>query len=80
MRSPHCPRAVGEAIANNSGGRLIEGDAFHPQANIDKMSAGHPLDDNDRAGWLTRLGEEVATALKNGGKPVRTCSSLKLIY
>lgn len=72
--------AVGAEIAKNSEGRLIEGDAFHPQANIDKMSAGHPLDDDDRAGWLTRLGEEVANALRNGEKPILTCSSLKLIY
>ncbi|TDV67852.1 gluconate kinase (SKI family) [Pseudomonas sp. LP_7_YM] len=72
--------AVGAEIAKNSGGRLIEGDAFHPQANIDKMSAGHPLNDEDRAGWLTRLGEEVATAVRNGEKPVLTCSSLKLSY
>ena len=72
--------AVGAEIAKNSGGRLIEGDAFHPQANIDKMSAGHPLNDEDRAGWLTRLGEEVASALRNGEKPILTCSSLKLIY
>ncbi|MEQ7922219.1 gluconokinase [Xanthomonas sp. WHRI 1810A] len=71
---------VGAAIAENSGGRLIEGDAFHPQANIDKMSAGHPLDDEDRAGWLTRLGEELATALRNGEHPILTCSSLKLRY
>ena len=55
--------AVGAEIAKNCGGRLIEGDAFHPQANIDKMSAGHPLNDEDRAGWLTRFGEEVASAL-----------------
>jgi len=72
--------AVGAEIAKNSGGRLIEGDAFHPQANIDKMSAGHPLNDEDRAGWLTRLGEEVAKSLRNGEKPILTCSSLKLIY
>ncbi|RAU45137.1 gluconokinase [Pseudomonas sp. RIT412] len=72
--------AVGAEIAKRSGGRLIEGDAFHPKANIDKMSAGHPLNDDDRAGWLTRLGEEVAAALRNGEKPVLTCSSLKLIY
>jgi gluconokinase len=72
--------AVGAEIAKNSGGRLIEGDAFHPQANIDKMSAGHPLNDDDRAGWLTRLGEEVAKAVRNGEKPVLTCSALKLIY
>ena len=31
---------------------LIEGDSFHPPANIDKMRAGLPLDDDDRAGWL----------------------------
>lgn len=72
--------AVGAEIAKNIGGRLIEGDAFHPQANIDKMSAGHPLNDEDRAGWLIRLGEEVAAALSKGEKPVLTCSSLKLIY
>lgn len=71
---------VGAEIALNSGGRLIEGDAFHPPANIEKMSAGHPLNDEDRAGWLTRLGEEMATALSNGEHPVLTCSALKLIY
>lgn len=72
--------AVGAEIARNSGGRLIEGDAFHPQANIDKMSAGTPLTDEDRAGWLTRLGEELAAALAKGEHPVLTCSALKLIY
>ncbi len=72
--------AVGAEIALNSGGRLIEGDAFHPPANIEKMSAGIPLNDEDRAGWLTRLGEEMAAALANGEHPVLTCSSLKLIY
>ncbi|RMS30205.1 Gluconokinase [Pseudomonas savastanoi] len=73
--------AVGAEIARNSGGiRLIEGDAFHPPANIEKMSAGTPLNDDDRAGWLTRLGEEMAAALANGEHPVLTCSSLKLIY
>lgn len=72
--------AVGAEIALNSGGRLIEGDAFHPPANIEKMSAGTPLNDEDRAGWLTRLGEEMAAALAKGEHPVLTCSSLKLIY
>lgn len=71
---------VGAEIALNSGGRLIEGDAFHPPANIEKMSAGHPLNDQDRAGWLTRLGEEMAAALAKGERPVLTCSALKLIY
>lgn len=71
---------IGAEIALASGGRLIEGDAFHPQANIDKMSAGTPLNDEDRAGWLTRLGEEMAAALRNGERPILTCSALKLKY
>ncbi|MGV8920417.1 MAG: gluconokinase [Pseudomonas sp.] len=71
---------VGKAIAQRSGGRLIEGDAFHPAANIEKMSAGHPLNDEDRAGWLDRLGEELAKALANGERPVLACSALKLSY
>ncbi len=58
--------SVGAAIAEQDGGRLIEGDAFHPAANIAKMSAGIPLDDEDRAGWLTRLGEELAAAVAAG--------------
>lgn len=71
---------VGAAIAQRIGGRLIEGDAFHSAANIEKMSAGIPLNDDDRAGWLTRLGEELASALQKGERPVLTCSALKLRY
>ncbi|AIZ33007.1 gluconokinase [Pseudomonas sp. K1(2024)] len=71
---------VGSAIAARSGGRLIEGDAFHPAENIRKMSAGIPLDDNDRAGWLTRLGEELQAIVKAGERPILTCSALKRRY
>ncbi|PPS61757.1 gluconokinase [Pseudomonas sp. BRM28] len=71
---------VGSAIADCSGGRLIEGDAFHPAANIQKMSAGIPLDDDDRAGWLIRLGEELQATLKAGERPILTCSALKKRY
>lgn len=71
---------VGAAIALKSGGRLIEGDAFHPAANIAKMSAGIPLDDDDRAGWLVRLGEEMQAILMAGERPILTCSALKRRY
>ena len=71
---------IGAAIATRSGGRLIEGDAFHPAANIEKMSAGTPLDDNDRAGWLLRLGEELQATLAAGERPILTCSALKRRY
>lgn len=72
--------SVGAAVAELAGARLIEGDSFHPAGNIAKMSAGIPLDDDDRAGWLARLGEEMARTLKEGAVPVLTCSALKLKY
>lgn len=72
--------SVGAAIVARSGGRLIEGDAFHPAANIEKMSAGIPLDDHDRAGWLERLGQELAVWVAKGERPVLTCSALKRAY
>ena len=71
---------VGESIANHVGGYLIEGDQFHPPANIEKMSAGIPLDDDDRADWLSRLGRELVSALETHTHPVLTCSSLKRKY
>ena len=71
---------IGAAIAARSGGRLIEGDSFHPEANIAKMSAGIPLDDEDRAGWLDSLCDELRRTLAAGQRPVLTCSALKRKY
>ncbi|KAK4192693.1 P-loop containing nucleoside triphosphate hydrolase protein [Podospora australis] len=59
----------------------IEGDEFHPQANIDKMSAGIPLTDADRWDWLTALREASLHELENGNPGVvLTCSALKRKY
>ena len=68
--------SVGAAIATRSGGRLIEGDAFHPAANIAKMSAGIPLTDEDRWPWLARVGAELA----QHPPAVVACSALKRAY
>jgi gluconokinase len=68
---------VGQRIAQALNLPLIEGDAFHPPANIEKMRSGVPLDDTDRAGWLDVLARELA------GRPlgaVLTCSALKRSY
>lgn len=46
---------LGLALARALGIPFFDGDDFHPQANIAKMSAGIPLTDSDRAGWLDRL-------------------------
>jgi len=72
--------SVGHAIATRTGAAFIEGDQFHPAANIAKMSSGIPLDDDDRAGWLARLGEELCKATRNGGQAVLTCSALRQAY
>src|SRR5690606_13997071 len=72
--------SVGQAIATGVGAVFIEGDTFHPAANIAKMSAGIPLDDADRAGWLARLGEELRKATRGGQRAVLTCSALRCAY
>ncbi len=69
--------AVGLRIAQALDLPAIEGDAFHPRSNIDKMSRGLALDDSDRAGWLARLGEELAS---RPGGAVLSCSALKAAY
>ena len=54
---------VGEALAARLGVDYSDADAFHPQANIDKMAAGHPLDDDDRAPWLAAERELAQQAI-----------------
>ena len=44
---------IGSALARRFAVPFLEGDAFHPDNNVAKMSAGVPLDDEDRAGWLS---------------------------
>lgn len=59
----------------------IEGDSYHPQANIEKMGNGIPLTDADRWDWLTALREESIKRLNEGSDGViLTCSALKRKY
>jgi gluconokinase len=69
--------AAGQRIAQALSLPLIEGDEFHPRANIDKMRQGLPLDDADRAGWLAQLAQELA---RHPAGAVLTCSALKRSY
>jgi gluconokinase/shikimate kinase len=57
-----------------------EGDALHPQSNIDKMHAGHPLTDEDRAPWLEKVADWVDACLDAGQNGLITCSALKRAY
>ncbi|ACO78905.1 gluconokinase [Azotobacter vinelandii CA] len=72
--------SVGQALCRLNGATPIEGDAFHPPENIRKMSAGIPLTDEDRSGWLGVLCEELRRAVAAGRRPVLACSALKRSY
>lgn len=69
--------AAGRRLATALSLPLVEGDEFHPPANIEKMRHGIALQDEDRAGWLDRLGAELR-ARPDGA--VLTCSALKRSY
>ncbi len=71
---------VGTALAEALGVRFVEGDRFHPAANVALMAAGTPLTDEHRAGWLTALAAELRTALECGESIVLSCSALKRTY
>lgn len=71
---------VGKALATHNGVVYVEGDVFHPPANVAKMSAGQPLDDADRADWLRALQGEIRKARDNGVGLVVSCSALKRRY
>ncbi|MEZ5257996.1 MAG: shikimate kinase [Ilumatobacteraceae bacterium] len=50
---------IARRLAERLDATFLEGDDFHPEANVAKMAAGHPLDDDDRRPWLTRLRDEL---------------------
>lgn len=71
---------VGRALANQLGWRFVEGDAYHPPHNIDKMTRGEALTDADRQPWLAALHSAIAALITRGETAVLTCSALKARY
>ncbi len=70
---------IAEKLAKKINGFLIEGDDYHPKENIDKMSSGVALNDNDRYEWLLKIKNEILNRNKNQNLVV-TCSALKEKY
>jgi len=68
---------LGQALAERTGWPMIEGDDFHSNENKARMSAGLPLSDADREGWLRGLARELQQR-KHGA--VLACSALKRAY
>jgi gluconokinase len=71
---------VAGLLAGRLGWDLEEGDDLHPPANVAKMAAGHPLDDEDRWPWLAKVADWITEHTSTGRPGVITCSALKKSY
>jgi gluconokinase len=71
---------VAHMLAQRLGWHFYEGDTFHPPANIAKMSAGVPLNDEDRLGWLDALATLIENETRASENGVIACSALKKAY
>lgn len=71
---------IANGIAARLGWSVLEGDKFHPPANIEKMSHGIPLTDEDRWPWLRAIGEAIDRTLAAHQSAVVACSTLKRSY
>ncbi|WP_064693894.1 gluconokinase [Rhizobium aegyptiacum] len=72
--------SVGEKLADALRLAFVEGDALHPASNVEKMSKGIPLTDEDRMPWLDLIGQRMQASLENGEGIIVSCSALKRIY
>ena len=71
---------VGSNLAQRLGARFIDADDLHPPANVEKMRAGVPLEDADRAPWLALLNAKLREAVAAGDPVGLACSALKQRY
>ncbi|KIZ46408.1 MULTISPECIES: gluconokinase [Rhodopseudomonas] len=71
---------IAAALADRLGWTYEDGDRFHPASNVAKMSAGHPLTDDDRWPWLHAIADEIDRVAAAGGHLVIACSALKRAY
>ncbi len=71
---------IARRLADDLDFQLAEGDDFHPQANVAKMSSGQPLTDEDRWPWLEALADWTAQRRAAGQSTVVTCSALRKAY
>ena len=71
---------VGQLLASQLGWEFADGDNFHSPANIEKMSRGVPLDDNDRIPWLNSIRGAMEQWSLQRRNVVLACSALKKSY
>ena len=78
---------IGKLLAEHFGCEFRDADSFHPAANVAKMSAGHPLTDEDRwpwlmaiADWLDAVRDQCAASGTTRIATIVSCSALKRAY
>ena len=71
---------IGRQLAGELGWKYFDADDFHPRGNVEKMSAGVPLEDADRVPWLEALRALVGDCIARGENAVLACSALKASY
>ena len=71
---------IGAALAYALGIEFVEGDEFHSAENVERMSRGIALTDDDRARWLRSLATRIREAKEAGIGLVISCSALKRSY
>lgn len=70
---------IGSMLAKSLDLTFYDGDDYHPESNVLKMSNGQPLNDDDRLGWLQTLNKLAITHLDTKGCVI-VCSALKEKY
>jgi len=72
--------SIGLKISDALGMQFVEGDQLHPASNVEKMSKGIPLTDDDRMPWLDLIGETMKASLDREQGVIVSCSALKRTY
>lgn len=71
---------IGKLLSKELDIEFYDGDDFHPQKNIEKMSSGQPLNDQDRVGWLAAIHDFSLQQLHQQTSCIIACSALKQSY
>ncbi len=71
---------IGKELCGRLNWRYYEGDDYHPESNVKKMSNGIPLTDDDRRPWLMKLRSLIEESLNKNENIVLACSALKKSY
>jgi len=72
--------SVAAELAKATGGKFLDADDFHPEANKKKMTEGIPLQDEDRWEWLDALNAELRSRKDNADHIFLACSALRQTY